>query len=218
MKKERLLLLSLFVFTMSWAQAQGNNYLQDIAKVVKELRKSNESTYHSAIATLSADQKPKITLMDEARWAGDEEEKANEVKGAKGNRFKLNRIVANVYKKQNHLLESNNKMLNGNEMDIHYSIIEKSVKRGGKISYKIQGRKGDQDFMFIPFNPKTKYVVTMYVNGQKIERKESQDVCQIHLSRLTAKRTITFSINYLDDKVNKDLVESFAILNYNPQK
>ena len=218
MKKERLLLLSLFVFTMSWVQAQDNTYLQEIAKVVKELRKSNESTYRSAIATLSAAQKPKITLMDEARWAGDEEEKANEVKGAKGNRFKLNRIVASVYKKQNHLLESNDKMLNGNERDIHYSIIEKSVKRGGQISYRIRGRKGDQDFMFIPFNPKTKYVVKMYAGGQEIEKRESQDVCQIHLSRLTAKRTVAFSINYPDDKANKDQVESFAILNYNPQK
>jgi len=75
MKKERLLLLSLFVFTMSWVQAQDNTYLQEIAKVVKELRKSNESTYRSAIATLSAAQKPKITLMDEARWAGGEEKR-----------------------------------------------------------------------------------------------------------------------------------------------
>ena len=156
--------------------------------------------------------------MDEIKWAGDEEEKANEVKGTKAYRFKLNQIVADVYKKQNHLLESKNKMLNGNERDIHYSLIEKGVKKGGKVTYQIKGRKGDQDFIFIPFNPKSKYVVTMYIDGKKVDRKEGPDACQIHMDGLSRQETITFSINYLDEKANKDLVESFAILNYNLQK
>ena len=148
----------------------------------------------------------------------DEEEKANEVKGAKGNRFKLNQVVANVYKKQNHTLESKNDMLNGNEKDIHYSLIEKSVKRGGKVTYQLKGRTGDQDFVFVPYNPKSVFVVTMYVDGKKIDRKEGSDACQIHLDGISRKQIISFSINYLDDKANKDLVESFAILNYNQQK
>lgn len=218
--KRRLILMSLFVvgFMVSQAQDYTDSYLQDIAKVVKELRKSNNSTRNSVIASLSADQRPKITLMDEIKWAGDEEEKANEVKGTKGNRFKLNQVVAYVYKKQNHQLESKTEMLNGNEKDIHYSIIEKSVKRGGKVTYQIKGRKGDQDFIFVPFNPKTEYVVTMYVDGVIADRKDGSDACIIHLNRLSSRQTITFSINYLDRKSNKDLVESFAILNYNPQK
>ena len=58
----------------------------------------------------------------------------------------------------------------------------------------------------------------MYVDGTKVDRKEGSDACQIHLNRLLPKQIITFSINYLDDKANKDLVESFAILNYNQQK
>ena len=135
-------LLSFMFFMASQAQEQAGNYLLDIAKVVKELRKSNNSTRNSAITTLSAGQK--LTLMDEIKWAGDEEEKANEVKGAKGNRFKLNQVVAYVYKKQNHMLESKGDMLNGNEKDIHYSLIEKSIKRGGKATYQLKGRSGDQ--------------------------------------------------------------------------
>lgn len=217
-KKLILILLSIAVFSVSQAQEQTDSYLQDIAKVVKGLRKSNNSVRNAAIATLSADQKPKITLMDEIRWAGDEDEKAYEVKGAKGNRFKLNQVVAYVYKKQNHVLESKTDMLNGNETDVHYSLIEKSVKRGGKVTYQIRGRSGVQDFVFVPFNPKSKYVVTMYVSGEKTHQKEGADICQIHLSRLSARQTIKFTINYLDDKANKDLVESFAIINYNQQK
>ena len=209
-------LLSFMFFMASQAQEQAGNYLLDIAKVVKELRKSNNSTRNSAITTLSAGQK--LTLMDEIKWAGDEEEKANEVKGAKGNRFKLNQVVAYVYKKQNHMLESKGDMLNGNEKDIHYSLIEKSIKRGGKATYQLKGRSGDQDFVFVPYNPKSIFVVTMYVEGKKVDRKEGADTCQIHLDGLSRRQTITFSINYLDDKANKDAIESFAILNYNQQK
>ena len=219
MIKKYVLTLLLAVGAMfSQAQELEKSYLQDITEIVKELRKNNNSVRNSAIATLSADNKPKITLMDEIRWAGDKEEKANEVKGKNSNRFKLNQVITHVYKNQNHQLESKSIMLNGNEKDIQYSAIEKTVKKGGKVTYKIYGREGSQDFIFIPFNPKSKYVVTMYVDGKTVDRKEGTDVCQIHIDSLSNRQTITFSINYLADKVNKDRVESFAILNYNPQK
>ena len=218
MKKKLMLTMMMAVcFVFVQAQNQTDSYLQDIMKVVKELRKSNNTVRNSVVNNLSKDGKPKITLMDEVQLSGDKEEKANEVKGAKGNRFKLNQVVSRVYKKQNHQLESKGNMLNGNEMDIHYSIIEKSVKRGGKVTYVLKGRSGDQDFVFIPFNPKTKYVIYMYT-GKKEIRKEATDVCTIHLDDVSRKQPLQFSITYLNDKENKDLVESFAILNYNPQR
>lgn len=218
MKKKLMLTMMMAVcFVFVQAQNQSDSYLQDITKVVKELRKSNNTVRNSVVNNLSKDGKPKITLMDEVQLSGDKEEKANEVKGAKGNRFKLNQVVSRVYKKQNHQLESKGNMLNGNEMDIHYSIIEKSVKRGGKVTYVLKGRSGDQDFVFIPFNPKTKYVIYMYT-GKKEIRKEATDVCTIHLDDVSRKQPLQFSITYLNDKENKDLVESFAILNYNPQR
>ena len=218
--KKKIVFILLFASGLmsSQAQEQNGSYLQEIANVVISLRKGNNSIRNTVVATLSNENNPKVTLMDEIKWAGDEEEKKNEVKGTKGNRFKLNQVIAYVYKKQNHLLESKSAMLNGNEKDIHYSLIEKSLKRGGKVTYQIKGRKGEQDFMFVPYNPKSKFVVTMYVDGMIAERREGTDACLIHLKPLSSKQTITFSINYLDDKANKDLVESFAILNYNQQK
>ena len=108
------------------------------------------------------------------------------------------------------------------DKDMYYidktMLIRDLDKRGGKVTYQIRGRSGVQDFVFVPFNPKSKYVVTMYVSGEKTHQKEGADICQIHLSRLSARQTIKFTINYLDDKANKDLVESFAIINYNQQK
>ena len=218
MRKKLILTMMMTVcFVFVQAQNQTDSYLRDITKIVKELRKGSNTVRNSAVANLSKEGKPKITLMDEVQLSGDKEEKANEVKGSGGNRFKLNQVISNVYKKQNHQLESKNIMLNGNEKDIHYSIIEKSVKRGGKVTYELKGRSGEQDFVFIPFNPKTKYVIYMYT-GKKEVRKEVTDVCTIHLDGISKKLPLKFSITYLNDKVNKDLVESFAILNYNPQK
>lgn len=219
MNMRKRLVLTVMLLTINsllmLAQESGAAYLLEIAEVVKELRKGNNSARNSVVTKLSA--QAKITLMDEIKWAGDEEEKVNEVKGAKGNRFRLNQVVAHVYKNQNLQLESKNNMLNGNERDIHYCAIEKSVKKGGKLTYKIRGRSGEQDFMFIPFNPNSKYVVHMYV-GEETIREATSDVCHIHLDKVSSDQYIYFSINYLDEKSNKEAVESFAILNYNPQK
>ena len=106
MKKKLMLTMMMAVcFVFVQAQNQTDSYLQDITKVVKELRKSNNTVRNSVVNNLSKDGKPKITLMDEVQLSGDKEEKANEVKGAKGNRFKLNQVVSRVYKKQNHRLQ-----------------------------------------------------------------------------------------------------------------
>ena len=213
--KRKLLLTMLLSVGFVLVQAQTDSYLYEISKIVKEMRKDNNSVRNSAISRLSAASKPKVTLMDEIKWAGSEEEKANEVKGVKGNRFKLNQVITYVYKKQNQLLESKGDMLNGNELDIHYAVIEKSVKRGSKVTYMIKGREGMQTFFIIPHNPNSKYEV--YMQGKCYKANDDGD-CHIPSFMVPRGQVITFSISYLDDKANKDLIESFAILNYNPQK
>ena len=213
--KRKLLLTMLLSVGCVLVQAQTDSYLYEISKIVKEMRKDNNSVRNSAISRLSAASKPKVTLMDEIKWAGSEEEKTNEVKGVKGNRFKLNQVITYVYKKQNHLLESKGDMLNGNEMDIHYSVIEKSAKRGSNVTYMIKGREGMQTFFIIPHNPNSKYEV--YMQGKCYKANDDGD-CHIPSFMVPRGQVITFSICYLDDKANKDLIESFAILNYNPQR
>lgn len=217
-KKVFITVLMLAGSLLIHAQEQMDNYLQDVAKVVKELRKNNNSVRNSAIASLSANGKPKITLMDEIKLVGNDNEKANEIKGAKGNFFKLNQVIAYIYKKQNHQLESKSNMLNGNEVGINYSAIEKSVKRGGTVTYQIKGRMGRQEFVFVPYHSNTKYQVTISVDGGEDISRVATDVCHIPLKRVYRNQVIYISISYLDDKSNKDDVESFAILNYNPQK
>ena len=199
------------------AQEPTDGYLQEVVKVVKQLRKGGDSVRNSAVSTLSATGSPKLTLMDEIRWGGKAADQSAEVKGAKAHRFRLNQVVARVYKQQNPQLETKSNMLNGNEKDIHYSAIEKSVKRGARLTYVVKGRQGAQDFVFVPFNSKSQYIVTM-TTGQQTLRKEAVDVCHLHLDAVSARQPLYFSIDYLDDKANKDAVESFAIINYNPRK
>ena len=207
------------VFTSALhAQKQNGNYLEDILKVVTSLRSGNNSVRSAAVDNLSAEGKPKITLMDELKLVGTASEKANEVKGAKGNRFKLNQVVAYVYKSQNIQLESKSNMLNGNEVGINYSLIEKSVKKGGKVTYQLVGRNGKQDFVIVPYNDKTTYKVSVGMVGESTVGKEVTNVYRVSLPYASRKRPILISIEYLDVKSNKDAVESFAILNYNPQK
>lgn len=217
-KKVFITLLLMAGSILVQAQEQMDNYLQDIVKVVKELRKDNNSVRNSAITALSANGKPKITLMDEIKLVGNNNEKANEIKGAKGNFFKLNQVVAYIYKKQNHQLESKSNMLNGNEVGINYSVIEKSIKRGGMVTYQIKGRMGKQEFAFVPYHPNTKYQVTVSIDGKDEISRTANDVCYIPLKRVYHNQAIYITVGYLEDKSNKDAVESFAILNFNPQK
>lgn len=222
---KKIIILTYLFFAgimLSPAQERTDSYLKEISEVVKQLRKNNNSVRNNAISALSAEKKPKITLMDEIKWAGREEEKTNEVKGSKGCLFKLNQVVAYVYKNQNHQLVSKNNMLNGNEKDVNYSLIEKSVKRGGKVTYKIAGRFGMQEFLFIPYNPNIKYAVYMTCGDTIIRRPETEESqtgdCHIILENVSRGQAICFSIYNMDDNANKDAVGSFAILNYNPQK
>ena len=217
MKKRILFTLFMAIcLTTIHAQSQVDENLKELAEVVKQLRTGNKTTPNSVVAELSRDKKPKITLMDEIRI--DKNDKDNEVKGSKGNRFKLNQVIAYVYNNQNQKLESKRDVLNGNEKDIHYSAIEKTIKRGTSVTYMLSGRKGKQDFIIIPYNKKTEYTVSARVSGgQTVTGKKDNDDCRISLPPVTPRQTIYITITCSGSK-GKDDAESFAILNYNPQK
>ena len=58
----------------------------------------------------------------------------------------------------------------------------------------------------------------MFSVSRQAIRKEAVDVCHIHLDAVSSRQPLYFSISYLEDKANKDAVESFSIINYNPRK
>ena len=193
-------------------QAQDNQYLHELTETVKKLRKAKSKVKKQIIADLAMDNKPKIALMDDIEGGGAEYD------GPEANRFFMNQVFVFVYEKQNHKMESNSVFLSSKEWGINYSGIEKSIKKGGKVKYTIDGHKGRQEFVFIPYHPDTKYRVTISDDLRRPIEKEVTDVCAIKYDDVGEKDTITITIEYLGGKSNKEAFESFAILNYNPQK
>ena len=137
----------------------------------------------------------------------------HEYRGKGANRFMMNQVVTFVYSRQNTIMVSKGDFFNSTEKGIYYSAIEKTIKKGEMATYTISGHEGIQEFMFIPFDPKTKYSVT--VNNVKAKL-INDGISYINLGRVGKNDIISFSISL--DKSNVTAFESFVILNYNPQK
>lgn len=209
---KKLMFFALLAFLSIGIQAQDNQYLRELTQTVKKLRKARSKEQKQIIADLAMEKNPKIALMDDIEGGGAEYD------GPEANRFFMNQVFAFVYEKQNHKMESNSVFLSSKEKGINYSGIEKSIKKGGRVKYTIDGHKGRQEFVFIPYHPDTKYKVTISDDFRKPIEKEATDVYAIKYPNVGESETISITIEYLGSKSNKEAFESFAILNYNPQK
>ena len=210
MKKGICLLLAMLAF--SCAQAQDNQYLRELTEIVKKLRKAKSKIRNQVIADLAKEKNPKIALMDDIEGGGAEYD------GLEANRFFMNQVFVFVYEKQNHKVESNSIYLSSKERGINYSGIEKSIRKGGRVRYTIDGHKGRQEFVFIPYHSDTKYKVTISDDLRMPIERMATDVCAIKYYNVKETDTITIIIDYYGGNSNKEAFESFAILNYNPQK
>jgi len=207
-----ILILTLAVLLSTSMQAQENQYLRELTESVKKLRKAKDNMRDKVIADLSIENKPRISLMDDIKGGGDE------YKGQKANRFRMNQVFVFVYEKQNHKMESTPIFLNSKERGINYSGIEKSVLKGGRVKYTISEHIGNQEFVIVPYHPSANYKVTISDEWHKPVEKEATDVCTVKLNNVRGGDKINIIIEYIGDKSNKEPFESFAILNYNPQK
>ena len=189
--------------------AQRDAYLKKLMDGVKEVRKASasKSILNKTFIDWSADGNPKITLMDEIKR--DE----NEYKGKDIHKFKLNQLVTYVYGRQNVGMVSKGDYFNSREKGIYYSMIEKNIERGKTVSYTITGHQGNQEIVIIPFVASTQYTAT--INGKKAENK-GDGVQYAYIGKVTPQTQITVSIT--SNGSNKEVYDSFVILNYNPQR
>lgn len=210
----RLLLTMLTLLLCIGVHAQENQYLRDLTEAVKGLRKGNDKVRKQFEANLSSSGKPKISLMDDIKFEGDE------FKGNDANQFRLNQAIVNVYDKQNQtLMSKDDGMLSSKELGINYSAIEKSIKKGGTITCSFKGHVGKQEFSIISYHPTAKFQVTVSEIWLKPVTKEGVGNVSIESSRALLKNhTVTIIIEYIGDSSNSDSFDSFAIINYNPQK
>lgn len=187
--------------------AQENEHLKKLTEGVLQIRTSKASSdaLNKTVAQWSAVDSPKMTLMDEI-----EADREHEFRGDGANRFKMNQVVTYVYGRQNTAMVSKGDYFNSTEKDILYSAIEKNVKKGATVTYTLTGHIGEQEFVFVAYNPNTRF--TASVNGTKATPKAG-GVQSIKIRKVEKNDKITFSIKN-DSQQN----ESFVILNYNPQK
>ena len=191
------------------AQSIADTYLSKMTEDVKTIRKKKASKdiLNKTVLNWSATGMPKITLMDEIKR--DE----GEHKGKDVFKFKMNQLVYHVHDRQNTKMVSKGDYFNSNEKNVFYSAIEKTVKRGHTVTYKITGHAGKQEFVFIAYNPKSHLSATV----NNVPAKSLGDgVWAIVLDKVKASDTITMSITL--DAQDAAQYESFIILNHNPQK
>ena len=190
------------------AQSIADTYLSKLTEDVKTIRKkkATKDILNKTVLNWSAVGKPKITLMDEIKRHD------GEYRGKDVFKFKMNQLVYHVHDRQNAKMVSKGDYFNSTELDVYYSAIEKTVKRGKTVTYSITGHAGRQEFVFISFNPKSRFIVK--VNGALAEDL-GDGVWHADVNNVDTDDTITFSIAL--EANNSNECESFVILNHNPQ-
>ena len=207
MRKRILYIMAFGLLTSLSSYAQEDAHLKEMTKGILQIRKvkTSKDALNKTVADWSAANQPKITLMDEI-----ERDTEHEFWGNGANKFKINQVVTYVYSRQNTGMVSKGDYFNSTEKDVFYSVIEKNVKKGETVSYTLTGHVGTQEFVFISYNPKTKF--TAVVNGKNASQTE-EGVKYIKIGKVSKNDKITFSI-----RNESSSNESFVILNHNPQK
>ena len=209
----KLLLMMLTLLLCLGVQAQENQYLSDLTEAVKGLRKGSDKVHKQFVNSLSSSNKPIISLMDDIKTEGDE------FSGNGANQFHLNQAVSDVYEKQKLTSSDKGESIPSNkEPGIFYAAIEKSIKKGGTITCSFTRHFGKQEVSVISYHPTAKFKVTVSDGWHNPVTKEGVGNISLESYRVLKNNTVTIAIEYIGDSSNKDTFESFAILNYNPQK
>ena len=190
--------------------AQEDAYLKKLTDGLLKIRnvKASSEALNKVVIDWSASGNPKITLMDEIK------RDKNEYRGSGANKFKMNQVVTHVYNRQNTKMVSKGDYFNSTEKNVFYSAIEKTVLKDCAVTYTLTGHIGEQEFVFVSFNPKTIFNVVVKINEKEFGSRKSEDgVIHLKLQKVEKDDLITFTI-----KNGKISNESFVILNHNPQK
>lgn len=200
--------ICIWAFSCICSFAQHDTHLVRLANDLVQFRKAaNNNILNKTVINWSASGAPKMTLMDNIK-----RDDKNEYRGNGANRFKINQIITHVYNRQNTGMVSKGDYFNSTEKDIHYSAIEKNIKGKSTVTYTLTGHIGVQEFVFISYNPNTRF--SAKVNGKEAKPAVGKNgVLFIRLPYVSKDQKIVFSIT------NKSSAnESFVILNHNPQK
>lgn len=193
------------------AQTITDKELGALVDVVKMLRTRNEATYNKARQILSADSK--WTPMNETGGRQEGECRPADVV----DKFKLNRILTNVEGSRKYVT-THGDMLNGEDERYNYSLYERTVKAGAKVTYKIKGREGRQTFVVVPFAQGAPALsASVSIDQKPIGKFVMEDgilVAECSSEAITRDREIVLTI----ENKNRSANQAFVILNHNTRK
>lgn len=178
--------------------------LESLVKVSKMLRNQSKANYNKAKLLLKADEK--WTPMNETGDLQATECKPSEMTST----FKLNRLLNRITKEKKRV-STNGTMLNGEDSRYHYSLYERSLKKGMSATYQLRNRSGKQTLVLVPF-VKKKGSLSIFVDGEKPNITEDADgtvICTFNAAGNEISITVT-------NKSGAAL--PFVILNHNSRK
>lgn len=178
--------------------------LASLVKVSKMLRNQSKANYNKAKLILKADEK--WTPMNETGDLQATECKPTEMTST----FKLNRLLNRITKEKKRV-STNGSMLNGEDSRYHYSLYERSLKKGMSATYQLRNRSGKQALVLVPF-VKKKGSLSILVDGEKPNITEDADGTVICTFNATGNE-ISISVT---NKSGAAL--PFVLLNHNSRK
>lgn len=210
MNKNIITLFAILIFAVSQAFAQATDEeLQTLVSRVSSLRQGSETAWNTALDQFINDDS--WTIMDEIPRHD------NECWLLGDKQFKLNAILKRQYQGHDAQMVAGD-FLNGNDPHFNYSLTERGIKKGGKVSYEMQHRQGKQTFVVVPYvasNP-AQLEVEVFLNGKTQGTGTLVSDGNIYLNinqNVSAKDIIR-----LDIKNNSGIDMPVVIINHNTRK
>lgn len=82
-------------------------------------------------------------------------------------RFRLNRMLSKAEQVHQGVAVATNGFMNGQDPRFNYSLYEKSVMAGKRVSYTFSGREGRQVFVVVPYKTSAKLNAKLLVSGKE---------------------------------------------------
>lgn len=127
--------------------------------------------------------------------------------------FALNHFAVDIAEHRVGKNRSAGLFCNGLDESFRHSFIEKILRPGAALTYRIPGRKGDQELVLVPLHPGAGLSITLTVGDGKVSPETDKDGCLRFRFRVGEGETIALSISN-----GSALPEAVAILNYNSRQ
>lgn len=102
---------------------------------------------------------------------------------------------------------------NGLDENFKHSFIEKNIRSGATLSYRIPGRKGNQEIVLVPLHPDAGLSITLIAGDKVVPSEKDKEGCHRYKFRVGEGEDIVLSIANASDRP-----EAIAILNYNSRQ